>query len=328
MLRVAVINDYMRIFQTVADWSVLDSFAKVDFYTDNISSEGEAVARLAPYHVIVSERDRTPFSRSLLEQLPNLKLLVTTGAVNWLIDLEAAKEQGVTVSYTGGVPGAAPELTWGLLLSLSRRIAWDHAHIRAGGWQTKPGISLAGKTLGLIGLGHIGCQMVKYAKAFNMNTVAWSPNLTMNRADAAGTTLIELSDLLRISDFVSIHMVLAESTHGLIGAAELALMKASAYLINTSRGPLVCEESLIHALETESIAGAGLDVFEIEPLPKDHAFRRLHNVVITPHTGYITDEQYSVFFGEAVENVVAFARGEPIRIMDENNMIAALMDKK
>lgn len=324
MLRVAVINDYMGIVPQVADWSVLGDLADVDFYSDHIPDEDAAAERLKPYEVIVAERDRTPFTRSLFERLPQLKLLVTTGGVNWLIDLEAAKAGGVTVCYTGGTPGAASELTWGLLLSLSRRIAWDHAHVQAGGWQTAPGVGLAGKTLGLIGLGHIGRTMVKYAKAFDMKTIAWSPNLTADRAQAGGTVRVELAEVMQNADFVSIHMVLAESTRGLIGAEELGLMKSSAYLINTSRGPLVQEDALIAALEAKSIAGAGLDVFDIEPLPKDHPYRATENVVITPHTGYITDEQYKVFFGEAVENVLAFARGAPVRVMTENNMIAAL----
>jgi phosphoglycerate dehydrogenase-like enzyme len=324
MLRVAVINDYMGIVPQVADWTVLDGIATVDFYSDHITDENTAAERLRPYDVIVAERDRTPFTRALFERLPQLKLLVTTGGVNWLIDLETAKARGVTVCYTGGTPGAAPELTWGLLLSLSRRIVWDHAHVQAGGWQTAPGVGLAGKTLGLIGLGHIGRTMVRYAKAFDMKTLAWSPNLTAERAEAAGTVCVDLAEVMRNADFVSIHMVLAESTRGLIGADELALMKRSAYLINTSRGPLVQEDALIAALKAKTIAGAGLDVFDIEPLPKDHPFRALENIVITPHTGYITDEQYKVFFGEAVENVLAFARGAPVRVMTENNMIAAL----
>jgi phosphoglycerate dehydrogenase-like enzyme len=324
MLRVAVINDYMGIVPQVADWSALDGLANVTFYSDHIPDEDAAAARLKTYDVIVAERDRTPFTRALIERLPQLKLLVTTGAVNWLIDLDAAKARGVTVCYTGGTPGAAPELTWGLLLSLSRRIAWDHNNVQAGGWQTALGVGLAGKTLGLVGLGHIGRTMVRYAKAFDMKTIAWSPNLTFERAEAAGTTLADLETVMQNSDFVSIHMVLAESTRGLIGAFELALMKNTAYLINTSRGPLVDEKALIPALKARAISGAGLDVFDTEPLPKDHPFRTLDNVVITPHTGYITDEQYKVFFGEAVENVLAFARGSPVRVMTENNMIAAL----
>ncbi len=327
MLRVAVINDYMGIFSRIADWSPLEGIAKVDFYTDNIAGEEAAVARLRGYDVIVAERDRTAFTRSLLTRLPDLKLLVTTGGINWLIDLDAATDCGVTVSYTGGVPGAAPELTWGLLLALSRRIAWDHVHVQKGGWQTAPGTSLTGKTLGLIGLGHIGRQMVKYAEAFEMRTIAWSPHLTSDRAEAAGTVRKDLEEVLKTSDFVSVHMVLAESTRGLIGADELALMKPTAYLINTSRGPLVEEDALLAALKAKKIAGAALDVFDIEPLPKDHELRKLDNVVITPHTGYITEEQYKVFFGEAVENVLAFARGTPIRVMTENNMIAALKAK-
>ncbi len=327
MLRVAVINDYMGIVPKIADWSQLDGLGEVDFYADHIPSEDAAAERLASYDAIVAERDRLPFTRSLFERLPNLKLLVTTGGVNWLIDLEAAKEKGITVCYTMGVPGAAPELTWGLLLVLSRRIVWDHANVRAGGWQTAPGMSVTGKTLGLVGLGNIGRKMVQYAQAFDMKTVAWSPNLTDERAKAAGTVSVELEHLLRTADFVSVHMVLADSTRGMIGAKELKLMKPSAYIINTSRGPLIDEAALIGALKNGSIAGAGLDVYDREPLPADHPLRTLENVVTTPHTGYITDEQYRVFFGEAVENVVAFAKGKPIRVMTENNMIAALMAK-
>jgi phosphoglycerate dehydrogenase-like enzyme len=321
MLRVAVINDYMRIVPEMADWSALKGLATVDFFHDHIRDEAALAERLAPYDVIVAERDRTPFTRSLFARLPNLKFLSVTGAVNWMIDFDAAKERGIVISYTGGVPGAAPELTWGLLLALSRRIAWDHANVKAGGWQTKPGVSLSGKTLGLIGMGSIGKQMVKYADVFNMKTVAWSQNLTAEAAQVAGTTHVDLDELLRVADFVSIHLVLSERTRGLIGAREFALMKPSAYLINTSRGPIVQEPAMIEALKTGKIAGAGLDTYDLEPLPVDHPLRKLDNVVLTPHTGYITDAQYKVFFGESLENVLAFIKGKPVRIMSGPYMI-------
>lgn len=328
MLRVAVINDFMRIVPVIADWTALEGLATVDFYHDHIRDEAALAARLAPYDIIVTERDRTPFTRTLFERLPQLKLLATTGAVNWMIDFDAAKERGVTVCYTGGVPGAAPELTWGLLLALSRRIAWDHMSVKAGGWQTSPGLSLRGKTVGLLGLGSIGKQMVKYAQAFDMKTVAWSQNLTDEAAAAAGSTRVALDELLRTADFVCVCLVLSERTRGLMGAAQFALMKPSAYFINTSRGPIVQEAAMIEALKTGKIAGAALDTYDIEPLPVDHPLRKLDNVVLTPHTGYITEEQCKVFYGESVENVVAFIKGQPIRIMTEPYMIGKLMAGK
>jgi phosphoglycerate dehydrogenase-like enzyme len=315
MLRVAVINDYMRVVQTIADWSILKGIATVDFFHDHLRDEAAVAARLASYDVIVSERDRTPFTRTLFERLPNLKLLVTTGAVNWMIDFDAAKERNVLVCYTGGAPGAAPELTWGLLLALARRIAWDHAHMRAGGWQTGTGVALPGKMLGLIGLGNIGQTLVRYAKAFDMKTQAWSKNLTAEAATAAGSTRVELDELLRTSDFVVVCVVLSDRTRGLLGARELGLMKPEAYLINTSRGPIVQEAALLDALRNKRIAGAALDVYDIEPLPVDHPLRMLENVVLTPHTGYITDAQYKVFYGHAVEDIVAYAKGQPARVM-------------
>jgi phosphoglycerate dehydrogenase-like enzyme len=320
MRRVAVINDYMRIVPTIADWSVLDGLATIDFFHDHLRDETAVAARLAPYDIIVAERDRTPFPRSLFLKLPNLKLLVTTGAVNWTIDFDAANERGVTVCYTGGVPGAAPELAWGLLLALTRRIAWDHASIRAGSWQTAPGVGVAGKMLGVVGLGNIGQQMVKYAQAFGMETQAWSQNLTDEAATAAGTKRVALDALLHTSDIVSIHVVLSDRTRGIIGKEQFALMKPSAYLINTSRGPIVQEAAMIEALREKRIAGAGLDVYDQEPLPTDHPLRTLDNVVLTPHTGYITDAQYKVFFGQAVENVLAFIKGAPVRVMTDPYM--------
>ena len=315
MLSVAVINDYLKVVPAIADWSRLDGFATVDFYHDHLRDESAIAARLAPYEVIVTERERTHFTASLLDRLPNLRMLCTTGPHNWFIDFAAAARRNVLVTYTDAMMGAMPEMTWGLLLALSRHIARDHAHIRAGGWQTGLGISLRGKTFGTIGLGITGKQMVKIAAAFGMRTIAWSKNLTAEDAIAAGTTRVELDELLHTADVVCVLTVLSDRTRGLIGARELALMKPTAYLINTSRGPIVQEAALIEALHAGRIAGAGLDVYDVEPLPVDHPLRRLDNVVLTPHTGYITDEQYRLFFGQAVENVLAFAQGAPIRVM-------------
>lgn len=315
MQRIAVINDFLHVFEAATDWTRLATVGTVDFFHDHLDTADKAVARLAPYDIVVTERERTHFTADVLQRLPRLRLLVSTGTHNRHIDFAAAARQGVTVSKTEAILHAAPELAMTLMLALMRRVVIDNDALRAGRWQTGLGRSLRGKTLGLVGLGVTGKQMVKLADAFGMRTIAWSPHMTAAGAQAAGSTRVPFAALLAESDVISLHMVLAESTRHLIGARELALMKPTAYLVNTSRGGLVDEAALIEALRTHRIAGAGLDVFATEPLPTGHALRTLDNVILTPHTGYVTDEQYALCFGQAVENILAFVAGRPIRVM-------------
>lgn len=315
MLRVAVLDDYTRAVSSAADWSALAGAAEVDFFSDHLVEQDAIVARLAPYDVVVAERERTPFPRALIERLPRLKLLVATGPVNWSIDLEAAAERGVIVCCTEALYDATPELAFGLVLALLRRIAWDHEAVRKGHWQTGIGSSLSGKTLGIIGLGNVGTKMALFGRVFGMTPIAWSRNLTPAKAMASGASCVTLDELLARADVVSIHVVLGPQSRGLIGGRELALMKPTAFLVNTSRGPIVDEEALVDALSARRIAGAALDVFAAEPLAADHKLRRLDNVLLTPHVGYITAEQYRVFYGQAIENIRAFIAGKPIRLL-------------
>ena len=313
MLRVAVINDFLRVFRQAADWQLLDSMATVDFFHDHLDTEQKAVERLAPYDVVVTERERTHFTAAVLKRLPALRLLVTTGTHNRYIDFAAAARLNVTIMRTDAILHAAPELAMCLILALMRRIALDNNTLHSGGWQTGLGRSLRGKTLGIVGLGVTGQQMVRMAQAFGMTTVAWSPHLDEARASAAGTRRVAFDELLASSDVVTLHMVLSDSTRGMVGQRELALMQQHAYLVNTSRGALVDEEALLTALRQRRIGGAGLDVFAVEPLPATHPLRELDNVILTPHTGYVTDEQYALCFGQAIENILAFTHGHPLR---------------
>ncbi|MGE4242860.1 D-2-hydroxyacid dehydrogenase family protein [Ramlibacter sp.] len=315
MLRVAVINDYMRIVREVADWSRLGREAEVTFFHDHLDTEDAIAERLAPFDIVVSERERTHFTASLLARLPKLKLLCVTGTDNWAVDFDATRRQGITVCNTASVMAAMPELAWGLILALTRGIVRDDRAIKAGGWQTRPTVPLQGKTLGILGLGIAGKRMLDIAHAFRMKTVAWSQNLTSEAAEAAGTRRVALDELLASSDVVTIQLVLSDRTRGLLGDRELRLMKPGAFLVNTSRGPIVQEQALVAALQEGRIGGAGLDVFDVEPLPKQHPLRSLDNVVLTPHTGYITDEQFRVFYGESLENILAYLAGSPIRVM-------------
>ena len=318
MLQVSVLVDYTDSVRSIADWSALAGIARVEFFRDHLDAIDAIAARLAPFDIVVAERERTRFPRALLERLPRLKLLVATGPVNWSIDLAAAAERGMTVCCTEALYDATPELAWGLILTLTRRIAWDHQAVRAGQWQTGLGTSLTGKTLGVIGLGNVGAKIAAFGRVFGMSPIAWSRNLTPEKAAGNAGNSVEfaaLDDLLRRADIVTIHVVLSPESRGLIGRRELGLMKRSAFLINTSRGPIVDAAALLDALETRRIAGAALDVFDVEPLPVDHRLRRLDNVVLTPHVGYITVEQYRLFYGQAIENILAFTRGTPIRLL-------------
>ncbi len=315
MTRVAILDDYQNVAMGLADWKSLPAGTEVVAFRDHLHDLDAVAKRLADFDVVVAMRERTAFPRALLEKLPKLRLLVTTGMRNASIDVKAAAEGGITVCGTSGLPYPTAELTWGLVLALFRRIAVEDRATREGKWQTTLGLGLNGKTLGVIGLGTLGSRVARYGKAFEMEVLAWSQNLTAERAAEVGATLVGKDELLRRSDVVSIHLVLSERSRGLVGARELGLMKRTAYLVNTSRGPIVDEAALIRALQDGTIAGAGLDVFEPEPLPLDHPFRKLPNTVITPHLGYVTEETYRVFFGHALEDVQAFLRGAPVRVL-------------
>ena len=315
MPRVAILDDYQKVAREMADWDSLPADVSLDFFSDHLSAEDDVARRLEPHQIVVAMRERTPFTRTLFSRLTNLRLLVTTGMRNASIDMEAAAECGVTVCGTDGLPYPTAELTWALILALARKVPAEDAATRAGEWQVTMGEGLQGKTLGVIGLGRLGSQVARIGGAFGMNLVAWSQNLTAERAAELGAELVSKDELLSEADFVTIHLVLSDRTRGLIGERELSLMKESAYLVNTSRGPIVDETALTSALESGKIAGAGLDVFDIEPLPLDHKLRSLPNTVLTPHMGYVTAETYRIFYSDAVENIAAFLSGSPVRVL-------------
>ncbi|KYF74391.1 hydroxyacid dehydrogenase [Sorangium cellulosum] len=313
--RVAVLDDYQRVARSLAAWDTLGPGVEVEFFHDHVADARALVQRLSAFDAIVAMRERTPFPRAVLAELPRLRLLVTTGARNAAIDVAAARELGVVVSGTGGLPYPTAELTWGLLLALARNIPREDRAVRAGEWQTSLGLGLSGKTLGLLGLGRLGAQVARVALAFGMRVTAYSQNLTPERAAEHGATLLPLDELLSGADVVSIHLVLSERTRGLLGARELGLLKPGALLVNTSRGPIVDERALIEALTSGRLAGAALDVFDTEPLPAEHPLRRLPNTVITPHLGYVTEETYRIFYGDALEDIAAFRAGQPVRVL-------------
>jgi phosphoglycerate dehydrogenase-like enzyme len=311
--RVAILDDYQAVARRMANWSSLP--IEVVVFQDHLADLEAVATRLRDFEVVVAMRERTPFPRALFARLPRLRCLVTTGMRNAAIDLEAAREHGVVVCGTAGLPYPTAELAWGLILSLVRRIPAEDRATRAGRWQETVGVGLNGKTLGVLGLGTLGTRVARVGRAFEMDVLAWSQNLTAERAEAAGARLLSKEELFRQADVVTIHLVLSDRTQGLLGARELKLMKPSAYLVNTSRGPIVDEAALIDALTAGRLAGAGLDVFDEEPLPADHPFRRLPNTVITPHLGYVTEETYRIFYGQALEDVRAYLRGEPLRVL-------------
>jgi phosphoglycerate dehydrogenase-like enzyme len=284
-------------------------------FPDHLSDPGAVAARLADFEAVIAMRERTPFPKALLERLPKLKLLVTTGMRNASIDVAAALERKIVVCGTAGLPYPTAELTWGLILALFRRIPAEDRATREGRWQISCGLGLNGKTLGVVGLGGLGSRVAKIGRAFEMDVIAWSQNLTAARASEIGATLVTKDELLARADVVSIHLVLGDRTRKLVGARELALMKPTAYLINTSRGPIVDEAALVAALRQGKLAGAGLDVYDEEPLPLDHPLRNLPSTVITPHLGYVTEEGYRIFYGQALEDVKAWLAGEPVRLL-------------
>lgn len=315
-MRVAVLDDYQGVALGSADWERVTSRAEVVVFSDHLADEGELVERLQDFEVVVLMRERTPFPRLLFERLPKLRLLVTTGAQNASVDAGAALEAGVVFCGTAGLPYPTAELTWGLILALVRRIPTEDREMRRGNWQTEMGEGLQGKRLGVIGLGRLGKQVASVGRAFGMSVMAWSENLTRDRTEAVGVELASnKAELLERADVVTIHLVLSERTRGLIGASELRLMRETSYLVNTSRGSIVDEVALVEALRSGSIAGAGIDVFEAEPVPAGHPLLELDNVVLTPHVGYVTKEAYEVFYGDVVEDIVAFFDGSPVRVI-------------
>lgn len=311
----AVLDDYQGVANGYASWTSLPLGSEVRFFRDHVSEEVALVERLAPYEAIVAMRERTAFSRSLLGRLPQLRLLVTTGARNAAIDLRAAQDLGITVSGTGGLPYPTAELTWGLILALARKIAAEDRAVRHGKWQTTVGAGLQGKTLSILGLGRLGSQVARVGAAFGMNVLAWSPHLTAERAQQGGAELVTFEQLLERADVLTLHLVLSESTRGLLGKRELARIKPAALLVNTSRGPLIDEAALVAALASGALAGAGLDVFDVEPLPPAHPLLSLPNTVLTPHLGYVTEETYRIFYQDALADIKAYLGGAPLRVL-------------
>jgi phosphoglycerate dehydrogenase-like enzyme len=313
MTRVAILDDYQDVAHSLADWRSLGPDVSVEALHQRLAGEDALVNRLEDFEVIVAMRERTQFPRSVLERLPKLKLLVTTGMRNVAIDAKAAAELGIVVSGTGMLTPPTAELTWGLILALARHIPEEAQQMRRGGWQTSVGVGLSGKVLGLLGLGKLGSEVARVGRAFQMEVIAWSQNLTAEHANSLGAKRVEKDELFQRADFLTIHLILSKRTRGLVTARELALMKPGGYLINTSRGPIVEERALIDVLRNRKIAGAALDVYEEEPLPDEHALRKLDNVVLTPHLGYVTVENYQQAYGDAVEDIRAFLAGRPIR---------------
>ncbi|WP_091150833.1 D-2-hydroxyacid dehydrogenase family protein [Mucilaginibacter pineti] len=310
-IKIGILDDYQSVALTMADWSVVQQQAEVTVFTEHIAAEDVLAERLQPFQVLCVMRERTPLTRALLSRLPNLKLIVSTAQRNASLDTAACTELGIEVAMTSYVESGAPELTWALLLALARNLAAEAGNVRSGGWQTTVGADLQGKTLGIVGLGRIGTKLATYAKAFGMKVIAWSENLTEERAHRAGAELVSKEYLFRSADFVTLHLVLSDRTRGIVGARELELMKPAAFLVNTSRGPLVDEAALLTVLQTRRIAGAALDVYDTEPLPADHSFRKLPNVLATPHIGYVTEQTYRVFYGDTVKVIEKWLAGQP-----------------
>jgi phosphoglycerate dehydrogenase-like enzyme len=302
-VKIAVLDDYQGVALKMADWSAVSTRAQLDIYNDHLADLDAVAKRLHPYDVVCVMRERTPLKRELIERLPNLKLIASTGPRNASIDLEAAAARGIQVMHTGYFGSPTVELTWALILASARHIVAEANAVLAGGWQHTIGDDLAGKTLGVVGLGNLGSKVAKIGSAFGMHVIAWSQNLTADRARLAGAELATKEALLRQSDIVSIHLVLSDRTRGLIGAPEFALMKPSARLVNTSRGPIVVESALITALKERQIAGAAIDVYDTEPLPPDHPYRKLENLLATPHIGYVSRGLYERFYRDTVSNI-------------------------
>ncbi|HET9903252.1 MAG TPA: D-2-hydroxyacid dehydrogenase family protein [Xanthobacteraceae bacterium] len=317
--RCVVLDDYQNVALKMADWSPVSSDLDIQVINRHLGAAEQVVEALREATIVCLMRERTPLPRAVIEALPNLKLIVTTGMYNASVDLDAAKERGILVCGTRGAGTPTAELAIGLMLDLARAISFENARLKAGEpWQTTIGRDLAGLTLGVLGLGKLGSRVARIAQAFDMKVIAWSQNLTPERCRDIGVEYVSKDGLFSRSDFVSIHLVLSARTRGLVGSAELGRMKPTACLVNTSRGPIVDEGALIAALQERRIAGAALDVYDREPLPSDHPLRKLSNVVLTPHLGYVTEANYRVFYGDTVEDIRAWLDGKPVRIVTAN----------
>ena len=314
-MKIAVLDDYQNVARDMADWSRIEADHELTFFDQPYEGLEGFAKRLEPYQVVCIMRERSPFPRELITRLPNAKLFVTAGMRNAAIDLEACREHGIMVVGTGGSAQSTPELAWGMILSLARHIHIENARMREGHWITTLGRDLAGSTLGVVGLGRLGAKMAALGNAFGMEVIAWSQNLTDERAAEAGARRVSKDDLFRESDVITVHYKLGDRSHGLVGATELGLMKPTAYLVNTSRGPVVDTDALIAALKEGRIAGAGIDVYDEEPLPADHPLRSCPRTLLTPHIGYVTEATYRAFYGEMVEDIEAWLNGEPIRVL-------------
>jgi D-3-phosphoglycerate dehydrogenase len=316
MVRAAILDDYQNVAMKFADWSGISKDVEIKVFNAPLDGPDAVIKALQGFAIVVGMRERTPFPRKVIEALPDLKLLITTGARNNSFDVKACVQCGVTVCGTGAAGSPTTGIAFGLMLELTRRIGFENARLKAGEpWQVTIGRDLEGLTLGILGLGKLGQRSATVGKAFGMRTIAWSQNLTEEKAKAASADLVAKEDLFRNADFITIHLVLGDRSRGLVGAKELGLMKKTSYLINTSRGPIVDEKALIAALQNNAIAGAGLDVFDVEPLPLNHPFRKMDNVVITPHLGYVSEQNYRKYFPDIVEDIRAWLDGKPVRVI-------------
>ena len=315
--RCAILDDYQNVALTVTDWSKVAADLDIKVFSQHIGGADNVIKALQGFTIVCAMRERTAFPRAVIEKLPDLKLLITTGARNASIDVAAAKERGVVVCGTPSTGSPTAGIAIGLMLELTRRIGYENARMKAGQlWQTTIGVDLEGMTLGVLGLGKLGTRTAAIAKAFGMKVIAWSQNLTAEKCAAAGADYVSKEDLFRQADFITIHLVLSQRTRGLVGTREFALMNPSAYIINTSRGPIIDEAAVLAALREKRIAGAGLDVFDIEPLPIDHPLRKMDNVVLTPHLGYVAIQNYRAYFAGVVDDIRAFLDDKPVRVLE------------
>jgi len=315
-VRCAILDDYQNVVLKIADWSKVKGDVEFKVFNAHLGGPDKVIAALQGFQIVVAMRERTGFPKQVIDALPDLRLLITTGMRNASIDTEAAKARGITVCGTGSFGSPTSSIAIGLMLELTRHIGYENARLHSGAtWQSTIGPDLEGMTLGILGLGKLGTRTANIAKAFGMKVIAWSQNLTPEKCQEAGVGYVSKDDLFRQSDFITIHIVLSPRSRGLVGAKEIGLMKPSAFIINTSRGPIIDEAALLAALRDKKIAGAGLDTFDVEPLPLDHPLRKMDNVVLTPHLGYVSEQNYKNYFAGVAEDIRGFLDGKPVRVM-------------